>query len=89
MVDEKTPPDPGPRVYLHPGKETVKMRYKATHKFEPVPPEKAGRTVKPDGMKTRIAEDYLPPVSGRRIPNKYCPHIFSERFKQLLSILLT
>jgi hypothetical protein len=89
MVDEETLPDPGPRVYLYPGEETVKVRYKATHKFELVPPEKAGHAVKPDGMKTRITEDYLPPVSGRRVPDKYCPHIFSERFKQLLSILLT
>jgi hypothetical protein len=88
MVDEEALPNPSPGVYLYPGKETVKVGYKTTHKLKFMPPEKASHAVKPDSMKARVAEDYLPPISSGRIPGKDCPYILPEGFKQFFLILL-
>ncbi len=82
MVNEEPPADSGSGVNFNVGQEAIDMSEETSQELDLMSPEEVGQTMKPEGMKARIAENDLRRASRCGIFGKNCLNIFFQNFKQ-------
>lgn len=95
VVDEEAPTYGCARVYFHPGKPTGKGGQTARQKTPIGLPQLMTDTVQPNGLHTRVIEQYFQRTARRRIPmvngpyvlfqSGYHTHLDSSDYSSLLS----